>query len=51
MDLPSSIVMFHYNDEADTMYVYFGHPSKSVDSEIVDGLFKKAFLVKRPKTL
>jgi len=36
LDLPSKIVMFHYDDEADTLYVHFKYPSKSVDSEIVD---------------
>lgn len=36
LDLPSKIVMFHYDDEADTLYVHFEYPSKSVDSKIVD---------------
>ena len=36
LDLPSKIVMFHYDVEADTLYVHFEYPSKSVDSEIVD---------------
>lgn len=36
LDLSSKIVMFHYDDEADTLYVHFKYPSKSVDSEIVD---------------
>ena len=36
LDLPSKIVMFHYDEEADTLYVHFEYPSKAVDSEIVD---------------
>jgi len=28
--------MFHDDDAADTLYVHFKYPSKSVDSEIVD---------------
>ncbi len=36
LDLPSKIVMFHYDEEADTLYVHFEYPSKSVDSKIVD---------------
>lgn len=36
LDLPSKIMMFHYDDAADTLYVHFKYPSKSVDSEIVD---------------
>lgn len=36
LDLPSKIVMFHYDDDADTIYVHFEYPSKSVDSKIVD---------------
>lgn len=36
LDLPSKIVMFHYDDGADTLYVHFEYPSKSVDSKIVD---------------
>lgn len=36
LDLPSKIVMFHYDKEADTLYVHFEYPSKAVDSEIVD---------------
>jgi uncharacterized protein YuzE len=34
--LPSKIVMFHYDDSADTLYVHFEYPAKSVDSKIVD---------------
>jgi len=30
------IVTFHYDEEADTLFVHFEYPSKSVDSEIVD---------------
>lgn len=51
MDLPSKIVMFHYDDASDTLYVHF-EPSKSVDSKIVDkygeivlGLSKKGKIV------
>jgi len=36
LDLPSKIMMFHYDEEADTLYVHFEYPSKAVDSEIVD---------------
>lgn len=36
LDLPPKIVMFHYDEEADTLYVHFEYPSKSVDSKIVD---------------
>jgi uncharacterized protein YuzE len=36
LDLPPKIVMFHYDEEADTLYVHFEYPSKAVDSEIVD---------------
>ena len=36
MDLPSKIVMFHYDDSSDTLYVHFEYPAKSVDSKIVD---------------
>jgi len=36
LDLPPKIVMFHYDDAADTLYVHFEYPSKSVDSKIVD---------------
>jgi len=36
LDLPLKIVMFHYDEEADTLYVHFEYPSKSVDSKIVD---------------
>jgi len=36
LDLPSKIVMFHYDEEADTLYVHFEYPSKAVDSKIVD---------------
>ena len=36
LNLPSKIVMFHYDDSADTLYVHFEYPSKSVDSKIVD---------------
>jgi len=35
LDLPSKIVMFHYDEETDTLYVHFEYPSKAVDSEIV----------------
>jgi uncharacterized protein YuzE len=36
LDLPPKIVMFHYDEEADTLYVHFEYPSKAVDNEIVD---------------
>jgi len=36
IELPPKIVMFHYDEEADTLYVHFEYPSKSVDSNIVD---------------
>lgn len=36
LDLPSKIVMMHYDDGADTLYLHFEYPSKAVDSEIVD---------------
>lgn len=36
LNLPSKIVMFHYDEEADTLYVHFEYPSKAVDSKIVD---------------
>lgn len=52
MDLPTKIVMFHYDDSSDTLYVYFEYPAKSVDSRIVDkhgeivlGLSKKGKIV------
>jgi uncharacterized protein YuzE len=36
LKLPRKIVMFHYDDSADTLYVHFQYPSMSVDSRIVD---------------
>jgi uncharacterized protein YuzE len=36
LNLPPKIVMFHYDEEADTLYVHFEYPSKSIDSNIVD---------------
>jgi uncharacterized protein YuzE len=36
LKLPRKIVMFHYDDSADTLYVHFQYPAKSVDSRIVD---------------
>jgi len=36
LDMPSKIVMFHYDEEADTLYVHFEYPSEAVDSEVVD---------------
>lgn len=36
LNLPPKIVMFHYDDSADTLYVHFKYPAKSVDSKIVD---------------
>lgn len=52
LKLPRKIVMFHYDDSADTLYVHFQYPAKSVDSKIVDdsgeivlGLDKKRRIV------
>jgi uncharacterized protein YuzE len=52
LNLPSKIVMFHYDDSSDTLYVHFEYPAKSVDSrfadkngEIVLGLNKKGKIV------
>jgi len=36
LNLPSKIMMFHYDDSSDTLYVHFEYPAKSVDSKIVD---------------
>lgn len=36
LKLPRKIVMFHYDDSSDTLYVHFQYPAKSVDSKIVD---------------
>jgi len=35
LKLPHKIVMFHYDDSADTLYVHFQYPAKSVDSKII----------------
>ena len=52
LNLPSKIVMFHYDDSSDSLYVYFEYPAKSVDSRFVDkngeivlGLNKKGKIV------
>jgi len=52
VNLPSKIVMFHYDDSSDTLYVHFDYPAKSVDSKFVDkngeialGLDKKGKIV------
>ena len=52
LNLPSKIVMFHYDDSSDTLYVHFQYPAKSVDSKFVDkygeivlGLDKKGKIV------
>ena len=52
LNLPSKIVMFHYDDSSDSLYVHFEYPAKSVDSrfadkngEIVLGLNKKGKIV------
>ena len=52
LNLPSKIVMFHYDDSSDTLYVHFEYPAKSVDSKFVDkygeivlGLDKKGKIV------
>ena len=36
LKLPRKIVMFHYDDSADVLYVHFQYPAKSIDSKIVD---------------
>ena len=36
LKLPSKIVMFQFDDSADTLYVHFQYPAKNVDSKIVD---------------
>jgi uncharacterized protein YuzE len=36
LNLPSKIVMFHYDYSADTLYVHFEYLAKNVDSRIVD---------------
>lgn len=36
LKFPRKIVMFHYDNSADTLYVHFQYPAKSVDSKIVD---------------
>jgi len=36
LNLPSKIVMFHYDDSSDTLYVHFEYPAKSVDSKFAD---------------
>jgi len=36
LGLPSKIVMFRYDEDADTLYVHFEYPSKSVDSKVLD---------------
>ena len=52
LKLPQKIVMFHYDDSADTLYVHFEYPAKTVDSRVVDkygeivlGLNKKGKIV------
>lgn len=52
LKLPPKIVMFHYDDSSDTLYVHFEYPAKSVDSKVVDvygevilGLNKKGKIV------
>jgi uncharacterized protein YuzE len=52
LKLPQKIVMFHYDDSADTLYVHFEFPAKTVDSRVVDkygeivlGLNKKGKIV------
>lgn len=34
--LPPKIVMWHYDGEADTLYLHFEYPAKAVDSQMVD---------------
>jgi uncharacterized protein YuzE len=36
LKLPRKIIMFHYDDSADTLYVHFQYPAKSVDTKIID---------------
>ncbi len=36
LDLPQKIVMLHYDEEADTLYVHFEYPSRAVNSDVVD---------------
>jgi uncharacterized protein YuzE len=36
LSLPSQIVMSHYDEDADTLYVHFKYPSESVDGKVVD---------------
>jgi uncharacterized protein YuzE len=36
LKLPRKIVMFHYDDSVDTLYVHFRYPAKSSDSKITD---------------
>lgn len=36
LKLPRKIVMFHYDDSSDTLYVHFQYPAKNLDSKVVD---------------
>lgn len=36
LKLPPKIVMWHYDEDADTLYLHFRYPAKAVDSQIVD---------------
>jgi uncharacterized protein YuzE len=36
LDLPQKIVMLHYDKEADTLYVHFEYPSRTVNSDVMD---------------
>lgn len=36
LDLPERIVMMHYDEQADTLYVHFEYPSRSESSDVVD---------------
>ena len=36
LELPSKIVMMHYDEEVDTLYVHFEYPAEAIDSEVID---------------
>lgn len=36
LDLPERIVMLHYDEQSDTLYVHFEYPSKAGTSDVVD---------------
>ncbi|MBI2184392.1 MAG: DUF2283 domain-containing protein [Thaumarchaeota archaeon] len=43
--LPPKIVMWHYDEEADTLYLHFKYPTKAVDSQIIVGRNQEKFIV------